>query len=316
MSVSAEPRHGLRLVRTEPGGVRPVGHGQAIPLQTDWSRLLRDLTSFGLVDVKVDNPIASLRCLAEPWYAKVHDAVGVVNGPGLALVAAVDNLAGATIENGEGQQAADHVLRWYDWAGGEVLRVALTEESAWSSFHAMLVRQWAQRGTPRPASGDRDANTRRVLRTVDGADSGWEATGLIDSWYLRRPDDEAPCDLPGTPIDPTLIAPFLEVMAEQTCPLSIKVGNVAAIQQHRAEFFDFRGSAAETKLRGTTASFTLRHAQLAAASVIECENGSTSNRRVQLFDNSRRTVATLAAVTEDNGSDPWIWQTLVSALLD
>lgn len=288
-----------------------------VELQADWQRILEDLTSLGLVEVEVTNPLVSLTCLCEPWSARIDGTLGSVNGPGLGLVAAIDALASATIEGGKPNTPAEQCLRWFDWSGSEVMRLALTEESAWPRFRSLLVRQWSQPAAPRAVLADPEGAIATVLQQAQLDQRGWSEPELADAWYLKRDErgNNGLCDK-GRPVDPTLMAPFLEVIAEQNCPLRVLVGNGSVLQQHETEYYDCRVTDGWVKLKGSTASFRLAHGEASHACIVDYQDDGAMRRQIRVFDECHRTVVTLAAVADERDGDPSLWDTLVNALSD
>lgn len=303
---------------TKPGKqLHDVGH--QIPLQCDWQRLLTDVTTFGPVDVQVANPFARLFCTTALRHAIVERTAALLNGPDIRLVAALRNLSGATIENGRAKQAADHVLRCMDWSDNEALTVRLTDKSAWSSFHAVLARQWAKRGAPSSIVG---APNRNVIDALDELQRQQHQSYLsmpdfADNWYIKRDGADAmPLCRVGQRVDPTLITPFLEVIAEQACRVCVSVGNLGVFQRYTGEFYDSRIEGRRTKLRGSSATFELDQDGIAVASVIRLDVRQQRRHAIRLFDEHWRTIATFAAAPDEDHKDPWIWRTLINALVN
>ena len=298
-----------------PGGrTQSAAPPRPIALQVDWHTILQDLTSFGLIEMRVGNRAATLSCLAEPWSAHQAAGAGMVQGPGISLAVVTPLLASASIENGSGGQPADHVLRWFDWSGREALGIALTEESNWSSFHALLVRQWAQRATPRPVL---DGCAAELTDLLDRLPVRVGAPAWQDLWHRPRPGAQVPA--PGIPVDPTLLAPFLEAMADQALPLRCLVGNPALLQCHESDFYDCAVSAGNLRLRGSTATLVFELDALAAATVVPVDGGRGQRTALVLYDAAAQVVATLMAANADDPDgqvDPWLWRTLVRALSD
>ena len=291
--------------------------GRQIPLQCDWQRLLTDVTTFGTVDVQVANPSVSLTCNTELRHAIVERMGALLSGPGSNLAVALRNLSGATIENGRARKAADHVLRCLDWSDNEALRVRLTDKSTWSSFHAVLARQWARRGAPSSIISAPDRNVLDALAELQQHRPDLPRMDLADSWYIKRGGADAmPLCRIGQRVDPTLITPFLEVIAEQTCRMCVSVGNLGVVQQHTSEFYDCRTEERKTKLRGSSATLVLDQDGVAAAAVIRFDMRQQKRHAIRLFDDHWRTVATFSAVPDEEHKDPWIWRTLINALVN
>jgi putative heme degradation protein len=287
-----------------------------IPLQVDWHTILQDLTSFGLIEMRVRNPAVTLSCLAEPWSAHLAAGAGLVNGPGISLAVATPLLASASIENGTGGAPADHVLRWFDWSGHEAFGIALTEESNWSGFHALLVRQWAQRAAPRAVPDACGPGLAELLGRLPARPGlpPWERV-----WHYPRQTGEQGRLQEGTRVDPTLLAPFLEAMADQALPLRTLVGNGSLLQCHESDFYDCAVSAGSLRLRGSTATLAFQLDALAAACVVSVDSRRGRRMALVLSDDAGRVVATLMAANTDDGEgqvDPWLWRTLISALTD
>lgn len=302
---------------TKPGKqFHDVGH--QIPLQCDWQHLLSDVTTFGLVDVQVANPFARLFCTTELHHAVVERTGAVVNGPDTRLVVALRNLSGATIENGQAKKAADHVLRCMDWSDSEALRIRLTEKSAWSSFHAVLARQWAKRGAPSLIVGAPNRNVIDALDELQRQHASYlSMPNFADNWYIKRDGADAmPLCRVGQRVDPTLIVPFLEVIAEQTCRICLSVGNLGVFQRYTGEFYDSRIDGRKIKLRGSSAALELDQDGIAAASVVRLHERKQKRYAIRLFDERWRTIATFAAAPDEDHKDPWLWRTLINALVN
>lgn len=314
--MSVATHHSVQLRPVE----RPAaGHAPAplsIPMQADWHRICEDLSGLGLVEVRAANSVATLCCLAEPRRTRIGDDVVRIAGPGLELLAALPRLAAASIENSPAFRAADHVLRWYDWAGDEALRVSLTEHSSWSSFHAMLVRQWARRSMPRSVlTGGSDQAPAGMYR-LEGSPQGWDSHELSAAWYPTAPGLGHACSAPGVhAVDPSLIAPFLGSMAEQGCGLRVLLGNGALLHCHENDFYDCRGDT-DLTLRGSGAWLSVDLELIATAWVVESAVHADMRRSLRLADAHGRVVLTLGAVPTGSSADPWLWRTLLNALLD
>ena len=293
-----------------------VGH--RIPLQCDWQRLLTDVTTFGPIDVQVANSFASLSCNKALRRAVVGRTAALINGPDVGLALVLRNLSSATIENGQARKAADPVLRCMDWADNEVLRICLTDKSAWSNFHAVLVRQWARRGAP---SSIISAPSRNLVDALDELKTRNQADllapGSADNWFIKRDGaDAVPLSRTGQGVDPTLITPFLEVIAEQTCRIGVSVANLGVVQQYTGEFYDCRIEGRKTTLRGSSAKLVLDQDGIVSASVIQFDTRRQRRYAIRLFDEQWRTIATFAASPDEDHKDPWIWRTLINALLN
>lgn len=315
MSAGEPARRRLHLV-PRPDAVEPSpAVCRNIPLQCDWQLLMSDIGAFGVVDVRVRNAVASLVCTAAPRHVDVGQHGALLSGEGIRIIAALRNLSGATIENGEGRSAADHALRCVDWAEREALRVTLTDTSAWSSFHALLVRQWAKRGAPRTVIGTPDGNVIEALAELQQYRPQLHLSQIADSWYIRRGGaDGMPLHRVGQRVDPTLMAPFLETVTDQAFRLRVSVGNLGVVQRVSDEFYDCKYQRGGIVLRGGNASFRLATDGVAAASVIRVGPRDRQRRVIRLFDEQWRTVASLAAAPDEDGGDPWLWRTLIRAL--
>lgn len=304
-----------RLVGARPkvvtgGPPRPVG------LQANWERILGDLTELGVVEVEVGNGLASLHGLCEPWSAWIDDGIGTVSGPGIGLIAAIDGLASGSVEYGSGEASGRHRLRWFDWSGTEIFRLGLTDQSNWSCFRARLVWQWSQRAGPRPVCTDPDARVRGALLRQPEARFEWCASSPVDAWHRPQTDAvlQAACRQ-GRLIDPTLIPPFLEVIGDQACGLRVMLGNGGVLLQHETDFYTFRIEDGRIRMRGSTGSFELQQDAISHVCVVHQAAEAGTQRCIQLFDDERRCIATLAGPIAANG-DSDLWRTLVDALLN
>ena len=295
-------------VQAAPAIQRPLA------LQPDWQRIFTDLTRLGVIRLRVANPVAGLECLAEPWSASIEGGLIRVDGPGIDLLALPANLASATVENGAGDEPDGHRLRWFGWRNDEVMRVALTQDSTWSCFRSILVRQWAQPATPRTVATDPEASAVFELARWVEAITCRGRPDPLQAWYLPR------AAIAGRPdgravrlVDPSLISPFLETVADQGCGMRASVGNTVALQTHDTDFYAFRCEDRVLRLSGSTACLTLAHEQLGSAEVVAGIDGD--NRCLRLRDTEGRAVAMLGASTAAN-ADLELWETLINALLD
>ncbi|MCB1757458.1 MAG: hypothetical protein KDJ38_18185, partial [Gammaproteobacteria bacterium] len=246
-----------------------------------------------------------------PWLARTDGELAAIEGTGLGLIVALPRLARIGIERDPAESV--HTMRWLDWDGSDVLQVSLTEDSRWSGFHSPLTRQWTQRGGPREVLTGQDGLS--PLQHLNESLWGWDCTALKAAWY---PADKAGGgERPGIcaqPVNPELVAPFLEALTEHACRLRVLLGNNAALHAHETDFYDCRFEDTLT-LRGDTAILELDPAQLGGAWVIKPGQGDNAQRILRLTDQHGRTVLTLAASAAD-AEDPSQWRTLLDILCD
>jgi hypothetical protein len=294
-----------------PSGVQAAC--RPVDLQPDWQRIFSDLTGLGVVRLRVENPLVQLESLCEPWSATTADGLACVEGPGIDLLALTSELASATVENGTRDDPGRHLLRWFDWRGGEAMRVALTEDSTWSCFRSILVRQWAQAAAPRTVPSV-PATSLGVLQKPIGQSSCSRLPDPRLAWYEAPSPRSSLCDPGGVrPVDPTLIPPFLKTLTDQGCGMRVAVGTGAALQTHDTDFYTFSCREGRLRLSGSTANMVLAHARVGSADLLSSGPGGDSQRCIRLRDQQQRTVAMLGPSRAAN-ADLELWQTLVSAL--
>jgi len=277
-------------------------------LQPDWKRMLRDITSCGLISQLVSNPVASLRSTGEPWYADVGSHVAWVHGPGVSIAGMTDHWAFARINRSPGGKVYEH-LDICDHFGNRLLRLSLIEDSNWNGFNSLLVRQWARRSAPLAIPVKEDLPP--ALERLE-ANAGLRLTGtLYENWY-----DTERLRYPGKPVDASLMAPFLETLVDQICPLNILLGNQGLIQQHESTFVAYRQQGESVQLRSSTAEFTLDLGKVIGARVINLREEGRTPPGIRLYDELCRCVAVVSLSDGAGHNDRDLWQTLVNAILD
>lgn len=290
--------------RDNPHKHRPAN---ALRLQPDWKRMLRDITSCGLISQLVSNPVASLRSTGEPWYTDVGNQVAWVRGPGVSIAGLTDHWAFAHINRSRGGARYEH-LDICDHVGNCLLRLSLVEDSNWSGFNSLRVRQWARRSAPLaiPAKGDLQPALERLE-----TNAGLRLEGtLYENWY-----DAERLRYPGKPVDASLLAPLLETLVDQICPLNILVGNQGLIQQHESTFVGYRQQGESVQLRSSIAEFSLDLGKVIGARVKNPGEEGRTPAGIRLYDELCRCVAVVRLSDGAGQNDRDLWQTLVNAIL-
>jgi hypothetical protein len=302
-ALRASPR--LRLVTDAHSPVAARKLATALPLQADWSRVLGDVTTLGQLNAEVMNYAARLQCAAEPWSAHVQGTSVSLSGPGMSLLALTDRWGFASIVRGAERQRYEH-LDVCDHTGGRLLRLSLTEESAWQRFSALVVSQWARRATPSllPDHADLLQSLRHLERHAELTFSG----SLRDEWFDA---DRQRYD--GVAVDPSLLAPFLETLSHQECPLRVRLGNVGLLAQHEAAFFDCRQFGGTLRLRSTTASLEIDTVPLAVARIVGHPR-EPADRWLRLYDDDCRCVLVIGLGSRAESDDASLWQSMLRAL--
>lgn len=293
---TAMPR--LRLV---PGSTlqRPATARHLVP---DWHRLLTDLSSFGLLDLTADNGWADLRCTAEPWYTTGQEPVLRLFGPGVTLTALTSRWASATLSGGDAGEPLN-CLTVRDHADRPLLMVHLDAERSSRGFHARLVHQWARRGTPIPVPSPSQTNTECRALSQEGSD--WPAHAMADR---SRP----PSPLPGNPMDPGLLLPFLETMVDQACPLSVTLANAGLLQRHEASFHDLRHRRDQLQLHNRTARLSLDVNAIAHARLTRQAGAA----HIRLYSDRCHCGLGLALARTAHAGQRELWHTMLRALAD
>lgn len=294
----------LRAVR----GARPASAHlpvRAMPLQVDWLRVMRDLTASGPLRFELSNSAVRWISHGEPWYAGGKANVAWMRGPGLALAGLSDLWAEARLNREQGEDAYEH-LDINDRCGKTLARLSLNQDSNWSGFHALLVRQWAK--PAKPAASDQCGVRQACLRRLQGACRLADCGALPECWYgIAVPR------LPGRPVDVSLISPFLEVFADQCCGLSVLAGNRGLVQQHVSIFHSCRLRAGKLCLSSSTARLEIALDKLVAARLVDCHY---REQLIRLYDEQGFCVAVIAMPADAAEQDRKLWQTLVRALVD
>lgn len=309
METSISPRLSMHLISPEPLNGLMVQDPMALPLQPDWQRLLRDTTTFGLVRIEVGNPWALISCIAEPWYAANEGRASGLRGLGVLVGGLTDHWATASISNARSGMPF-HQLTISDHAARELLKVILTEDSAWTGFPALLVRQWARRGSPGSVPGTA-ATTSDDLEALQRCCGDWFDGTLQQLWHGRCERQR-----PGMAVDPSLVAPFLETMVDQVCPLRVILGNQGVIQRHDNSYFDIHQSHDRLKLLSSTATFSLDIGGIANARVVRPAGEGAGASRIHLYGEDGRCVVTLGLASEVNSGNRDLWQSMIRALAD
>jgi putative heme degradation protein len=286
-----------------------------VDLQPDWQRILADMTRLGVVRLRVANPVAELEALCEPWSMRSGNGLAKVEGPGIDLLALTADLASATVENAVRDEPERHRLRWFNWRGEETLRLSLTEESAWSCFRSILVRQWAQPATPRTVPDTPEAAIAVLQRQADTMACQQIPDPRL-CWYLPQlPHASMPGVDTVRPVDPTLVSPFLETLADQDCGMRVAVGSGGALQVHDTDFYAFSCRDGCLRLSGSTARLVLAHERLDSAEILSANRGGRRQHCIRLADDRQRTVAMLCPSASAH-ADAALWDTLIGALAD
>jgi hypothetical protein len=303
-AVSIRPR--LRTVAGPFSAQQVSQRATAMPMQADWQRMLRDITRCGLLRLEIGNTVATLKSLGEPWYADVAGHAAWLSGPGMALAGLTDRWAVAAITRSDTDGRFDR-LEISDYFGNRVLRLMLTEDSNWDGFKTLLVRQWARPGAPLALPGGVDL--RPALEHLQ-THAGMRLVGpLYDNWY-----DAARRHYPGSPVDASLLAPFLETFIDQVCPLNLALGNVGLLQQQENVFHDCHQHGALLRLRSNTAEFALHLDRVVGARLCRCNQ--RAGGAIRLYDENCRCAAVISPPLAASASERELWEIMLRALRD
>ena len=134
------------------------------------------------------------------------------------------------------------------------------------------------------------------------------------AWYLPQPLGAPTRGIDAIrPVDPTLVSPFLETLADQGCSVRVAVGSGAVLQTHDTDFYAFSCRDGRLRLSGSTARLVLAHDQLGGAEILTTRRAGQACHGIRLSDDRQRTVAMLCP-SEAANADPVLWDTLISAL--
>lgn len=268
-------------------------------LSPDWQRLLTDLTSFGLMQLRAANGWAELRATGEPWYASGRPPVMRLTGPGVALTALTDRWSSATLERDQDASGL-RVLTVRDHRQAQLLSVRLEEPADGRGFHALLVRQWARPAAPAPVPpAGLSVHERAGLRSQG------------ERWPGDTRDGR-PSPLPGVAVDPALLLPFLETMVDQACPLRVALANAGLRQRHDDSFHDLRHRHDRLCLTSGTARLTLDIGAIAHARVGPCDGAAA----IQLYGDDGHCGLTLALGGVADRHQRGLWHAMLRALAD
>lgn len=305
MTVALPVRAHLKSV---PSAYSPVATRKVstVPaLQANWARMLADITTLGQINADVSNPAVRLRFSAEPWSAFLAGASARVHGPGINLLALTDRWASATIAREAGGDCYEH-LAIHDHLGDRLLRLSLTEESNWAKFGSLVVSQWARHAAP---TGLPDhAELVAALMLLEQHAGAALPIPLVDEWFdVDRPK------VAGTRVDASLLAPFLETLANQECPLTLRLGNSGLLLQHETGFFDFHQLGDRLKLRSPGTRLEIATDQLAVAMIVD-GRGCAGERWLRLYDDACRCVLVIGLGRCAEPEDASLWQCMLRAL--
>jgi len=302
-SLPSSPR--LRLVTDAHSPAAARRSATALPLEADWSRMLGDVTTLGQLHAEVANTAARLSCTVEPWSAHLKATAAWLTGPGIALLALTDRWGFAHIARSAGSQGYEH-LDVCDHFGERLLRLSLTGESAWQRFSPLVVSRWARHGSPTVLPGRVDLTP--SLQQLEAHAALRFRGSLVDEWF-----DADRRDYTGVTVDASLLAPFLEALSQQECPLRVRLGNTGLLLQHEDGFFDLRQFGGRLRLRSRTATLELDAAQLAVARIVGNPR-EPAERWLRLYDDDSRCVLVIGLGSRAASDDAALWQGMLRAL--
>lgn len=278
---------------------------EPIPLQPDWRRVLQDLTAADELSVQISNPTATLRSNGEPWYVSASGHALWLRGPGVHLGGIVSHWASAELAMDEDTREYRHV-DLSDHCGRHLFRVSLTEDGTWAAFNPLLVSRWGRRGVPAglpdPAALSADLETLTAM-----LDDERTRNEVSHAWFVGQP----PAARHGI-IDTSLLAPFLENITEQICPMRVTVGNEGVIQSSDCAFFEFQRHGGRIEMHGSSSTFSIDLTRVTQAR-IEAPFDQLAHW-VRLFDEHDRCVASLGLPIGCGRRDVACWQSMIRAL--
>ncbi len=274
-------------------------------LQADWRRMFSDLVQCKHFRVSTHNPLAELHSDVELQQLQIKNGAIWLSGDNILVGGLTHTWAMANIRLGE---CDDHfeTLSINDDQGNHLLAFQLIEDSQWSSFPAMLVYQWERQ------YGVKISENGRSIRTLQ------QAGPRHKSWNEHRPPQagyDYQADITGTLVDSSLIAPFLQTITDQMCPLHIAVSNHGSSQQHDSVFFEYHQSHGQLKLRSEYAEFHLSLDDIQNTHVF-VPTSPTDCAQIRLYDDAYHCVCTFALSSKATPSDHELWSMMIAALVD
>lgn len=309
MSSKSSPQAGLHSLDTadRPHPTPSRTRSTALQLAPDWQRILRDISTCGTIHSRIDNGSVSLQTVFEPASARIDDRAACLAGPGIALAGLTEHWAHAGISRSCRGGRLDR-LDILDHHGVHLLRVSLTEDSAWQRFNPLLTRQWA--GRWHPASLPDAGQLPRRLSQLQRVAAPDTAAPLQQSWY-----DAVHPARPGCAIDTSLLPPFLETLGDQVLPLEVLAGNRGLLQRQVTALYDFRQAGPVLRLRNRSSQIEIDSDRVCAAYIVDPVQPA-GDRWLHLYDHQQHCVAAFGIAADADPADRQLWQTLLRALSD
>ncbi|MCB1800522.1 MAG: hypothetical protein KDI82_02425 [Gammaproteobacteria bacterium] len=300
---------GLRLHAAGPNTQTPgspsLDGAMALQLNAHWHNILRDVAACGPLHTRIDNGSVSLQAGFAPASAGVNERTARIDAPGITLAGLTECWAGASLSRTCPGGRFDR-LDIHDHYGSRLLRISLTMESSRTGFNPILLRQWAGRGRPTGVMHAEGLVDR--LARLDQHAGRRLATSLQEGWY-----DAPHRRHPGSPVDVSLLGPFLDTLGNQAFPLEVVIGNRGVIQQHVAALYDFRQSGPRLRLRNRTSEIEIDTDGIAAAFVTDSMLAE-GERYLRLYDKQHRCAASFGVADPAEAADRQLWRTLLRAL--
>lgn len=277
-----------------------------LPLQANWQRMLGDLVECKHLQTIVGNPLAKLHSRTDLQRLETPNNSVWLLGENTLIGGLTDYWSIANIQRSDLNKQFE-TLDVNDHLGGNLLRFRLNEDSRWSDFPALLVHQWAQRGKPMGVPSDQ--HLMHELHSLNDFAHAWSNLHLPHIWYGHQ------SKIKGLSVDPCLMAPFLQTITDQMCPLRIAVGNRGAMQFQDGTFFDYRQNGGKLKLRSSNAEFHLYLNDIHNAHVF-MPNLQVDDIQIRLYDENYYGICTFALFPKASHSDRELWSVMTSALIN
>lgn len=328
VSLAVEARHqGPAEFATDETGPTPAAR---------WGDLVRGFGVLGRVWLITAGPAFEdpLRSSRRPAFRLAHRCGlgGIrVRAPGASLARAELSLRllfehWSTLRSG-----GDAGLAVEDAEGWPLFEVRLGVEADPMRLRLLLATASEQRahgGGPPPAGADR-ARLRAWLdqgaASACGERSAEDGLGAVDVGELSGRQRMRPAWLlerGAIAVDPSLVPCALEVLADQTLPLSILSGSAGMVRRDELSFYGHRRHDGRFWLRGDDGRLELETEALGHAWVVPGDDPHGNARALRLYEEQGQALAVIRPAASRSGcvasagDEPAIWRSLMNALCD
>lgn len=292
-------------------------------LYATWSRFIREITQLGPVITRSGNTHVMLeQADAYVNYRTAGDIGMVENGP-LDLRLFFDRWRHGFAVQEETRSGVRRSFRFYDAAGSLAHEILLTDESDHLFYHE-LVRTYRDHDcfSCRPASPCTTHLPEKPEKHCEKLQTCWRTLRDRRDFEVlmhaaRRepvPDTSSSPGTPGIPFDPEIVSLFFEEIADHVLDTTIVTGNPGCVQIRTGKFFETGLSGDVFSALDDDFAFRIDLGAVAGAQVVPRKQGSSANRRVELYDREKKVLALIWPGEETSRHEKRAWNLLVSAL--